>query len=151
MSVASGRFFLPDLRSTKTTNNDFEIRQDYTPLLILTWRIGMETSTTRTAESLPPNWDVVRLAALLKDRLPRLRRQYGIGTLEIFGSYARNEHRSDSDLDVLVTFTRTPTLFDLVDLQDELGETLGVRVDLVLRSTLREGVARNIHADLLRL
>lgn len=111
----------------------------------------METSTTRTAESLPPNWDVVRLAALLKDRLPRLRRQYGIGTLEIFGSYARNEHRSDSDLDVLVTFTRTPTLFDLVDLQDELGETLGVRVDLVLRSTLREGVARNIHADLLRL
>jgi predicted nucleotidyltransferase len=41
---------------------------------------------------------------------------------ELFGSILRDDFRPDSDVDVLVTFAPDahPTLFDLVDMQDEL-------------------------------
>ena len=53
----------------------------------------------------------------------------------LFGSILRNDFRPDSDIDVLVTFApnATWTLFDHVDMQDELQEILGRPIDLVSR------------------
>jgi predicted nucleotidyltransferase len=110
-----------------------------------------DVQTARTPDTLPPEWDAARFAHVLRSQLPRLRERYGIATLELFGSYTRNEQRPESDLDVLVSFVQTPTLFDLVNLQDEMAELLGVSVDVVLRSTLRPGIARNIQRDLVQL
>ena len=80
----------------------------------------------------------------LREHLPALRDRYAIGTLSFFGSYVRGEQHADSDLDVLVEFTRTPSLFDYIGLEDELASLLGVKVDLVMRSALREPVKRYI-------
>ena len=106
-----------------------------------------EAQAARTVESLPPDWKVVRLAHQLRERLPEFRERYSVQTLELFGSYVRNQQRLESDLDVLVSFQRTPTLFQLVALKDELTDFLGVPVDIVLRSTLRPGIERNIRRD----
>jgi predicted nucleotidyltransferase len=94
-------------------------------------------TATRTVDSLAPDWEVARLAQRLRVHLPELRARYYIESVALFGSYIRNEQRPDSDLDLLVTFTRAPTLFDLVHAEDELKAQLGVPVDLVLRSELR--------------
>ena len=53
----------------------------------------------------------------------------------LFGSVLRDDFRADSDLDVLVTFApnSTWTLFDHVDMQDELKDMLGRNVDIVSR------------------
>jgi predicted nucleotidyltransferase len=52
--------------------------------------------------------------------------------VEVFGSYARGEATADSDLDLLLS--REPngslSLFDLVDYQEDLQDTLGIRVDI---------------------
>ena len=105
---------------------------------------GVAEAATGTIDSLPPDWEVTRLAAVLRAHLPDLRARYGLDGMALFGSYVRNEQRPDSDLDVLVDFGRTPSLFDLVGLRDELTHLIGIPVDVVMRSTLRPRLARYV-------
>ena len=61
-------------------------------------------------------------------------RKWRITELSLFGSIlSPGEFRDDSDVDVLVTFEDSArwTLFDLVEMQDELKEVIGRDVDLV--------------------
>jgi predicted nucleotidyltransferase len=67
----------------------------------------------------------------------KLRERYGVASLALFGSTARDEAGPDSDVDVLVEFGRPITLFDLVAVQQYLERSLGVRrVDLVPRDSV---------------
>ena len=85
--------------------------------------------------------------ARLADCKPQLAATYPIDELGIFGSYARGEHDSDSDLDVLVTFTEPVSLFELVRLEAELTERLGVEVDLVTKESLKPRIGDAIAED----
>jgi uncharacterized protein len=77
--------------------------------------------------------------------LPALERN-GVVRAAVFGSAARGEAGPDSDLDLLVEFEAGRTLFDLVELRDELTRLLGRRADVVtyagLHPRLRERVLR---------
>ncbi len=80
-----------------------------------------------------------RVDVLRKLRAERenLRQRYGVASLALFGSVARDEARPDSDVDLLVEFGRPITLFDLVAVQHYLERCLGVpRVDLVPRDSV---------------
>ena len=67
----------------------------------------------------------------------------------IFGSYARNESRPDSDLDILINLNTSISLFQLVRIERELSELLGVKVDLVSEGAIKNQKLRNyIEADL---
>ncbi|MCX6243018.1 MAG: nucleotidyltransferase family protein [Bacteroidetes bacterium] len=67
----------------------------------------------------------------------------------IFGSYARNESRPDSDLDILINLNTAISLFQLVRIERELSELLGVKVDLVSDGSIKNKKLRNyIEADL---
>ena len=48
----------------------------------------------------------------------------------IFGSYARHEQTKESDIDILVKFKDTISLFDLARMHRELSNLLGIKVDL---------------------
>jgi predicted nucleotidyltransferase len=63
----------------------------------------------------------------------------------LFGSILREDVRTDSDVDVLVTFSQDAqmNLYDLVDMEDELKEIFGRKVDLVLKSGLRNPFRRH--------
>jgi len=62
-------------------------------------------------------------------------RRWKVVELALFGSVLRDDFRPDSDVDVLVTFAEGArwTLFDMVDMRDELSRVLGRPVDLVSR------------------
>jgi uncharacterized protein len=62
---------------------------------------------------------------------------HGVERLWLFGSFARDEAREDSDVDVLVEFARPIGMFDFVRLQRELGERIGRRVELVTPDALK--------------
>ena len=79
---------------------------------------------------------------------PRLEQEYPISELGIFGSYARGEQQSDSDLNVLVAFEQPVTLFDLVRLENELTDELGVEVDLVTKDSLKPRIESRVADDL---
>lgn len=81
---------------------------------------------------------------VLHRELPHLAAEYGVASLALFGSYVRGDQRPDSDLDVLVTFTKLPGLIRFVELESELSDLLGVQVDLVLRDALKPHIAETV-------
>ena len=81
---------------------------------------------------------------ILREQRSRLVEQYNVATLEIFGSHVRHEERKDSDLDVLVTFTKAPSLLKFVRLENQLSDLLGIKVDLVMKDSLKPAIGKNI-------
>lgn len=65
-------------------------------------------------------------------------------TIGVFGSYVRGEQKSTSDLDVLVDFSETISLFRYIELEDFLSQQLGVKVDLVMRDALKPRIKDSI-------
>lgn len=63
-------------------------------------------------------------------------KQYGIKTLSLFGSVAREEATEASDVDILVTFSRPLGLFAFMELKDHLEGILHAPVDLVTKEAL---------------
>lgn len=84
----------------------------------------------------------------LRSIKPMLARDYHVAEIGVFGSVARNEHGTESDLDLLVEFDAPVSLFDLVRLEDELEERLGVNVDLVTKGSLKPRIGERVSEDL---
>jgi predicted nucleotidyltransferase len=80
----------------------------------------------------------------LRRQLPELAQRYFMRSLEVFGSYVRDEQTAESDLDVLVTFDKAPGLLRYIALENHLSDLLGVRVDLVMKSALKPRIGQNI-------
>ncbi len=73
----------------------------------------------------------------LKEIKPIIESKYSVKNLEVFGSYIRGKQKKGSDLDVLVEFHETIDLFKYIELENYLSEKLGVKVDLVMKDTLK--------------
>ena len=74
--------------------------------------------------------------------------KYGIAFLAVFGSFARGENTPKSDLDLLVRFSDRKSLLDMVRIEREMSESLGVKVDLLTENAispyLREGIKKSM-------
>jgi hypothetical protein len=84
---------------------------------------------------------VLATLAKLKDEL---REDYGVGEIGLFGSIARGEATSDSDIDVLVEFARPIGFFKFLELEEYLTERLGRKVDLVSKKALKPHIGARI-------
>jgi predicted nucleotidyltransferase len=79
---------------------------------------------------------------------PFLAEEYHVREIGLFGSYVRDEQTEGSDLDVLVEFDEPVSLFDLVRLENELTDRLGVEVDLVTKGSLKQRIERRVTDDI---
>jgi predicted nucleotidyltransferase len=72
-------------------------------------------------------------------------RRWNVRELSLFGSVLREDFSPDSDVDVLVAFEPEArrSLFDLVEMRDELMELFGRDVDLVSQGGLRNPFRRH--------
>ena len=95
--------------------------------------------------------ELARAKRILRAHLPALRERYSITSLGVFGSYARGEQKKKSDLDLLVEFERAPSLFKYVELEDHLSDLVGIKVDLVMKKTLKPHIGRYILAEVVPL
>jgi len=67
----------------------------------------------------------------------------------IFGSFARNEDNSQSDIDLLVSFYKTPSLLQLIRMETELSNKLGQKVDLITEGAIKNSrIKESIYRDL---
>jgi uncharacterized protein len=67
----------------------------------------------------------------------------------IFGSYARNEQTANSDMDIFIRFNTSPSLLQLIRIENELSERLNIKVDLVTEGSIRnERIKKSIQKDL---
>jgi predicted nucleotidyltransferase len=81
---------------------------------------------------------------ILRQRRGELAEKYGVKSLALFGSFARNEVRPDSDVDLLVEFDRPVGYFGLFALQDYLEALLGCPVDLGTPNSLKPRIKEQI-------
>ncbi len=51
--------------------------------------------------------------------------------IAIFGSYIRGEEKPGSDIDIIIEFSERKSLLELVGIEQELSDVLGVKVDLL--------------------
>ena len=78
---------------------------------------------------------------------PQFEKKYHINSLEVFGSFLRGEEKEGSDLDLLVTFSEAPSLFGFIRLENYLSDLLGVKVDLVMKDSLKPNIGERILAE----
>jgi predicted nucleotidyltransferase len=69
---------------------------------------------------------------------------YSVESLEVFGSYVRAEQKKDSDLDILVTFKEDPSLLTYIAIENYLSDLLGIKVDLVMKDSLKPKIGQKI-------
>ncbi|MEI7812968.1 MAG: nucleotidyltransferase family protein [Ignavibacteria bacterium] len=87
---------------------------------------------------------VAHIISILRDNLVFIKEKYHVDSVDIFGSYIRAEETAQSDIDILVTFTETPSLLKFIELENFLSDLLGIRVDLVMKDALKRNMRRNI-------
>jgi uncharacterized protein len=85
-----------------------------------------------------------KILEILRQQLPMLTERYSVETLEVFGSYVRSEQKKDSDLDILVTFKEVPSLLTFIAIENYLSDLLGVKVDLVMKDSLKPKIGQKI-------
>lgn len=79
-----------------------------------------------------------------------LREQFGIKSLALFGSVARNEAVETSDVDLLVEFDRPVGLFEFARVRRYLSSLFGCEVDLVTLAALRQEMREHILQEAIR-
>jgi len=85
----------------------------------------------------------------LNKSIIRYLKKYNVDRIGIFGSYARNQNLKNSDLDLLIRFKKNPTLLQMVRIERELSEILGIKVDVVTEPSLTDKtLKKNIERDL---
>ena len=84
------------------------------------------------------------IKAILIPYKPSLVEKFKVTELGIFGSYVRGEQTKNSDVDILVEFSKVPTLFDLVEIEYSISDKLGLPVDLVDKKSLKAALREQI-------
>ena len=79
-----------------------------------------------------------------REDILRLAAQYGARNVRVFGSVARGEAGSGSDVDFVVAFDPDRSLFDHGGLLMDLQELLGCKVDVISERGMRPRVRERI-------
>ncbi len=74
-------------------------------------------------------------------------KSYGVTSLALFGSFARNEAKNTSDIDLLVEFKGVVTFDQYMDLKFFLEDNLGLSVDLVTKKMLKPQIMNYVEKD----
>jgi predicted nucleotidyltransferase len=73
--------------------------------------------------------------------------RFGVGSLALFGSAARNEAQANSDIDFLVEFEGPPSFSRFMDLKFYLEDLLGCPVDLVTQRALKPRLRTRVEEE----
>lgn len=66
---------------------------------------------------------------ILQNYAPELQTRFGITSMRMFGSVARDEHQANSDIDLFVSMP--PVFYKYIEASQFLEEVLGCGVDLI--------------------
>nr|WP_036224066.1 nucleotidyltransferase family protein [Mesoaciditoga lauensis] len=87
---------------------------------------------------------------IMKDHEKILSEKFKVKSIMIFGSYARNEQKEGSDVDIIVDFSK-PIGLEFVDLKEYLEKILGMKVDLVTPRAIREKMRKSILKEAVKI
>ena len=83
-----------------------------------------------------------------KRKLLEICKENDIVFMAIFGSILRDDFRDDSDVDLLVRFSKPKSLLDLVRIERIISETLGRKTDLLTESSISPYLRNRIRQEM---
>jgi predicted nucleotidyltransferase len=88
---------------------------------------------------------------ILSAHKEELKRRYKIKEIGIFGSFAKNEQRETSDVDILVEFDEVPDLLKFIEMERYLEMLLGLKVELVRKKAIRDELKPQILKEVINV
>ena len=82
-----------------------------------------------------------------RDKLLAITAGHGASNLRVFGSVVKGVDKEGSDIDLLVDVREGTSLFDLVGLQQDFEDALGMKVDLLTEPELHPMIKDRILAE----
>jgi predicted nucleotidyltransferase len=96
-------------------------------------------------KNLPSILDRDDIISILREQMVRSR--FGIKSLFLFGSVARNEATQESDLDFIVNFDGVITFDRYMDLKIFLEDLFNKKIDLAIEDTLKPQIRQKIFEE----
>ena len=85
----------------------------------------------------------------IREQILPIIKAYKINYAAIFGSFARGENKKDSDLDLLVNFSKPVSYFDLVEVEQKIARKIKIKkVDLVTLDALHPLIRKSVNKDI---
>jgi uncharacterized protein len=115
------------------------------------WKVLFQESGIKQwlITSHPPHrlMDKKEIINAIRSNKPEMESHYGVQRLGLFGSYVKGRQQKESDIDILVTFSRDIDLFDFLDLREFLESRFNAKVDLVMESALKPAIGKRILSE----
>ena len=92
-----------------------------------------------------------KILKILTDLKGEIRQKYKAQIKGIFGSYARDEQKDTSDIDILVDFEEDADLFDFTGLALFLEEKLNLHADIIPEKSLRKEIKSSVLKEVIRV
>ena len=89
-------------------------------------------------------YTVEEIRNILKNNKDYFEEKYFVDNFLLFGSYAKNEQTSDSDIDLLVNFKQPIDFFDFIDLQDYISGLFNKKIDLGTINSLKDFIKERV-------
>jgi predicted nucleotidyltransferase len=70
------------------------------------------------------------------EKIIQVLKNHGVKKIFVFGSYVRGEEKPQSDIDIIVEFLGRKSLLDIIGIEQELSEVLGIKVDLLTEKSI---------------
>ena len=90
------------------------------------------------------NKQLAQILNQLKELLPIIKEKYFVESIEVLGSYIRDQQTGTSDFDLLVTYSKTPGMPKFMELENYLSGELNIKVDLVMKDSIKPALTENI-------
>lgn len=129
----------------------FRARQTGKPSLTSLAEIAFRRMLTDPISEGEQGRSLIRRVLANRSAIKTIASRHGATNLRLFGSVARGEERSGSDIDLLATLEKGRTLFDLAAIRSELEELLGAAVEVVPDSNLSGELRDEILGEALTL
>ncbi|MHA2364453.1 MAG: nucleotidyltransferase family protein [Candidatus Hodarchaeales archaeon] len=87
---------------------------------------------------------VEKIKEILREKMSCLKSEFKVKEIGLFGSLTRGDTHDQSDLDILVSVDLSIDLLKFIELEQYLSEILGVKVDLVMKESLKPHIGEYI-------
>jgi len=85
-----------------------------------------------------------KIKKIIEEHKKELEEKYHIKSMAIFGSYVRGTQTKESDIDILIELKEPITLIQFIKLEKYLSDLLGLKVDLVMKKSLKPYIKKQV-------
>jgi|ETNmetMinimDraft_26_1059896.scaffolds.fasta_scaffold29216_2 hypothetical protein len=84
----------------------------------------------------------------IREKIVEMLRGFGVKRIALFGSFVRGDLSEGSDVDILVEFSERKSLLDIVRIERELSEFIGIKADLLTEKSISPYMLDRIRSEM---